>query len=66
MSTAPWWEGHPQANIALIEAEFLKNKAEFIIAMRGAVTWSEYDNMTQDEINACIGALNKAAKAANK
>lgn len=62
MSDSPWWADHPYADVAAIEREFLKNKAEFIVAMRGAVTWSEYDNMTQAEINALIDAFNKAHK----
>ena len=66
MSDTPWWEGHPYADVEAIEREYLKAKAEFLVALNGVVTWSEYDNLTYKEINALVDALNKRAREANR
>lgn len=51
---------HPYFNLDLIAKDNAKAKAEFCIAT--GVHPSEYDNLTQYEINAFIEAVNKRAK----
>lgn len=51
---------HPYYNLDLIARERAKDKAEFCLAT--GVQPSEYDNLTQYEINAFIEVANKRAK----
>lgn len=43
-------------------AEAIRYKAEFCLACEGAVTSSEYDDMTPDEINIWAKAIHKRNK----
>lgn len=51
---------HPYYNLDLIMKERAKEKAAFCLAT--GVQPSEYDNLTQYEINAFIAEVNKRAK----
>lgn len=55
---------HPYYNMDLINKERAEEKAAFCLAT--GVAPSEYDNLTQYEINAFIKEANRRAKEANK
>lgn len=56
----PWWTNHPYGDPEQIAEEQAKDKARFCLAT--GVPPSEYDNLTQIEINAFIEEANKRAK----